>query len=110
MEHQREWPWGPRHRRKAKKKKALLTERATVGMRTDDPSEAGFHDWCIQALKALARRPRYDLPRLYQLGGILSRVRAAAPGAAARIEVLGEDSLLVSLAEICDFDEIRLNA
>jgi len=100
--------WAPRHRRKAKKK-ALLTERATVEMRTDDPTDAGFHDWTVRSLNALARRSRYGLPRIYQLGGNLSRVRAPAPGAAARIEALDENSLRLTLGEVCDFDEIRAN-
>jgi hypothetical protein len=108
MELQLEWEWGPRHRRKAKKK-ALLTERATVKMRTGNPT-AGLHDWTLKALKALARRPRYGLSQIYQLGGILSRVRAAAPGAAARIEPLTEDIGRLLLAEVCNFDDVRANA
>src|SRR4051794_5391185 len=108
MERQLEWPWGPRHRRKAKKK-ALLTQRATVKMRTGNPS-AGLHDWTLKALRALARRSRYGLPQVYQLGGVLSRIRAAAPGAAARIETLTEDIARLMLQEVCNFDEIRPNA
>ena len=63
----------------------------------------------MEALEAVARRPRYGRSRIYQLGGLLSRVRAAAPGAAARIEALGEDSLRLMISEVCSFDEIRLN-
>ena len=79
MERQKEWRWGPRHARRAAKKKKLklLTERHMIEMRTDDPFGSGFHDWTLEALKALARRPRYGLPRVYQIGGMLSRVRAA---------------------------------
>ena len=43
------------------------------------------------------------------MGGILSRVRAAALGAAARIETITEDILRYLMAEVCDFNEIRLN-
>ena len=104
MDHQLEWAWGPRHRQKAAKKKKLLTERHMIEMRTDDPFGSGFHDWTLEALKALARRPRYGLPRVYQIGGMLSRVRAGA-----KLESLTEDSLRHIIAEVCDFDEIRLN-
>jgi len=108
MERQLEWCWGPRHDRRAAKKKRRLTQPHTVEMRTDDPS-AGLHDWTMEALEAVAQRPRYGRSRIYQLGGLLSRVRAAAPGAAARIETLGEDSLRLMLSAVCNFDEIRLN-
>ncbi|MGZ3387461.1 MAG: hypothetical protein ACXVB5_21520 [Isosphaeraceae bacterium] len=106
MERQKEWRWGPRHARRAAKKKKLklLTERHMIEMRTDDPFGSGFHDWTLEALKALARRPRYGLPRVYQIGGMLSRVRAGA-----KLESLTEDSLRHIIAEVCDFDEIRLN-
>ena len=52
-----------------------------------------------------ALRPLTDLPAR----GLLSRVLAAAPGAAARIEALGEDSLRLMISEVCSFDEVRLN-
>ena len=109
MERQLEWRWGPRHDRRAAKKRPLLTDRHKVEMRTDDPSDSGYYDWILEALKAIARRPRYGLPRIYQMGGLMARVRAAAPGVAARIEVLGEDSLRLLLSQVCDCDEIRRN-
>jgi hypothetical protein len=102
MERQLEWRWGPSQCQKAAKP-PLLTKRRTVKIRTYNPS-AGLHDWTIKALKAVARRHRYGLSRIYQLGGLLSRVRPAAPGAAARIEPLNEDSLRLLLSEVCDFD------
>ena len=108
MERQLEWYWAPSQCQKAAKP-PLLTKRRTVKIRTYNPS-AGLHDWTIKALKAVARRHRYGLPRIYQLGGLLSRVRAAAPGAAARIEGLNEDSLRLMLSEVCNFDDVRLNA
>ena len=108
MDRQLEWYWAPSQCQKAAKP-PLLTKRRTVKIRTYNPS-AGLHDWTIKALKAVARRHRYGLPRIYQLGRLLSRVRAAAPGAAARIETLGEDSLRLMLSEVCNFDDIRLNA
>ena len=40
MERQLEWRWGPRHDRRAAKKKRRLTKRHKVEMRTDDPSPA----------------------------------------------------------------------
>ena len=68
MDRQLEWRWGPCHRRRAAKKRRRLTQRHTVEMRTDDPTGSGYHDWTLEALKALARRPRYGLTRTYQLG------------------------------------------
>ena len=73
MDRQLEWPWGPRHDRRAAKKQRRLTQPHTVEMRTDDPS-AGLHDWTMEALKAVARRPRYGLPRIYQLVFLLTKL------------------------------------
>jgi putative DNA primase/helicase len=44
------------------------------------------------------------IPGEYQIGGLLSGVRAGA-----KLESLTEDSLRHIIAEVCDFDEIRLN-
>ena len=87
----------------------LLTKRHKSKCALTTRVGSALHDWTIEALKAVARRPRYGLPRIYQLGGLLSRVCAAAPGAAARIEALNEDSLRLMISEVCNFDEIRLN-
>jgi putative DNA primase/helicase len=100
---QLQWDWARR------RKKRRLTERRLIAMQTASPAAGGLHDWTSAALRALALRRRYGLGRLFQVGGVLARVRPAAPGAAARIEPLDEDSLRTCLAEVCDFDDVRCN-
>ena len=109
MERQLEWPWGPRHRRRARRRRRRLTERVCITMMTSEPEE-GLHDWTLYGVKAIARRARYGLDRIYQWAGLLCRVRAAAVGTAARVETLDEDSLRQVLSEVADFAEVRKNA
>src|SRR4051794_21260113 len=104
-----EWRWGPRHQRHSRKRRRTLKKRAPIEMWTSITDD-GFHDWTLAALAAVARRPRYKRDRVYQWSGLLCRVRAAAPGASARIEPLNEDILRLVISEVADFIEIRSNA
>jgi len=88
----------------------VRVDRKVVEMWTSDVAAGAFIDWVALAVSALSLRRQYGLSRIYQFGGVLARIRPAAVGADARIEVLNEDSLRVALADVCDFDEIRLNS
>ena len=108
MERQLEWHWGPRHDRRAAKKRPLLTDRHKVEIRTRRPERrpARLDDGSSRSCSPTAAlRPLTDLPAR----GIAVPGTAPPPGAAARIETLGEDSLRLMLSEVCNFDEIRLN-
>lgn len=97
------WDWAPRRRLRRLKRRKLIE------MRTASVAAGGFADWARQAIGALSLRRRYGLGRLFQVGGVLARVRPPAPGAAVKIEVADEDILRTCLAEVCDFDEVRCN-
>ena len=86
-----------------------LLNRKVIAMRTSSVACGGFGDWVAKAVVALSTRRKYGLGRVYQMGGALCRIKPAATGADARIEVLTEESLRVALADVCDFDEIRTN-
>jgi hypothetical protein len=60
-----------------------LTTRQQIEMRTSDVESGGFDDWLRQAVTALAARRQFGLPRCFQRGGTLVRVRPAAVGAPA---------------------------